>query len=116
MGGRFRSFDQTHMRMKFNWNFASSSDSVTELEWRPNKRSLPKIEGVLSHKSSENQKKVFTAIWYYIRPELWIYSCWQPLLRQIIQALTLSGKSTEISLEGTLKSQCGEAEISMGGR
>ena len=39
------------------------------------KRSAPKIEGILSPKSSEDQKKkVFTAIWYYIQPEFGIYA------------------------------------------
>ena len=41
-------------------------------------------------------------MWYCIRPEFGIYSCWQPLFRLIIQTLTLNGESAEMSLEGTL--------------
>ena len=60
------------MRMKVNGNYASSSDSVPEfdlsdydlIEHQTKKRSSPKIEGILSRKSSEDQKKVFSLIWY----------------------------------------------------
>ena len=43
-----------------------------------------------------------SAIWYYILPDLGIYSCWQPIFRLIIQTLTLHGESAEISLGGML--------------
>ena len=44
----------------------------------------------MSFKSSEDQKKAFTAIWYYIRPELEIYSCFFFFFCLIIQTLTLN--------------------------
>ena len=74
---------------------------------------------MLSPKSSEdqkrNKKKVFTAFWYYIRPEFWIYLSRQPVFHLIIQTLTLNGESAEISLGGTLKSRWGGGVLNLDG-
>ena len=94
------------MRMKFSGNYASSSKSVPEFDSRPKKkRSLPKTEGFLSPKSSEDQKKVFTAIWFYVRPEF-------PLFSLVTLPLTLNGESADISLGGGGGGD-DDAEISM---
>ena len=130
MGGRFRSFEQTHsgMRMKFSGNYASSSDAVPEFDWRPKKkmkkRSSAKIERILCLKSSENQRKKkkkekrsspqFGTI--RIRTQFGFYSCWQPLFCLFIQTLTLSGESAEISLGETLKCRWGNANSQWGTR
>ena len=59
---------------------------------------------ILTPNSIEEQKKekkkVFTAVWYYIRPEFRTYSCWEQLFCLIIQNRTLNGKSAEILLGG----------------
>ena len=78
------------------------SRDLIEDQKKRKKRSSPTTEGLLSLKSSEDQKKkIFTAIWYYIRPKFGIYTCWQALFRQIIQrwnldagTLTLDGGDT----------------------
>ena len=46
----------------------------------------------------KTKKKVFTAIWNYIRPEFGIYLCWLTLFRLIIQRANLD--SGRLNLDG----------------
>ena len=56
---------------------------------------------------NQNQK-VFTATWYYIRPKFGVYSCWQALFRLIIQRWNLNGGGLNLD-EGDAKSRWGDA-------
>ena len=66
MGGRFRSFDQTHLEREST--LVEIMSFRPEIECRPKKEEkkepAPEIEEFLSPKSSEDKKKkVFTATW-----------------------------------------------------
>ena len=72
MGGRFSSLDQTHSECQssFNGNYAIPSRNRVKTKTKKNLKKSSKI-AVFSPISREDprKKKVFTAIWDYIRPE-----------------------------------------------
>ena len=111
MGVRSRNLDQTHSEC--DWNLEEILLQVQMLSPSSmedqKKTSSQKIEGILSPNLIEDQKKKKErkkkSLHRNIRPELGIYSFWQPLFHPIIQTLTLNGESAEISLGKTLKSQ-----------
>ena len=75
------------MQLKFNENFASSSDVVTDFYWRQKKKvSSPKFEGHLYPNSIADQKKEFLHR-NLVRYSAKIYDLLvlQPLFRIIIQ-------------------------------
>ena len=101
------------MRMKFRGNYASSSTSVPEFNWRPKKKGL---HGELKGFCPLNREKIkknlhrnlvlcLTEIWglLVLTATFFVWSSWP---------LPLNGEIAEIPLGGTLKSRLGDANAS----